>query len=31
MKNKLSVNDFDANSSPVCFQNSSEVRDEYHQ
>ncbi|GAA4159185.1 DUF1572 domain-containing protein [Chryseobacterium ginsenosidimutans] len=31
MKNKLSENDFNSNSSPVCFQNSPEVRDEYNQ
>ena len=31
MKNKLSENDFGSNSSPVCFQNSPEVRDEYNQ
>lgn len=31
MKNKLSENNFGTNSSPVCFQNSPEVRDEYKQ
>ncbi|AZB19827.1 DUF1572 domain-containing protein [Chryseobacterium indologenes] len=31
MKNKFSGSEPDANSSPVCFQNSSEVRDEYKQ
>ncbi|MCS3529924.1 DUF1572 domain-containing protein [Chryseobacterium sp. JUb7] len=31
MKNKLSEKDFNLNSSPVCFQNSPEVRDEYNQ
>jgi hypothetical protein len=31
MKNKLSENDFNSNSSPVCSQNSPEVRDEYNQ
>ncbi|WES97351.1 DUF1572 family protein [Chryseobacterium arthrosphaerae] len=31
MKNKLSGNEEKGNSSPVCFQNSSEVRDEYKQ
>jgi len=31
MKNKLSENDFNSNSSPVCYQNSPEVRDEYNQ
>lgn len=31
MKNKLSEKDFNLNSSPVCFQNSLEVRDEYNQ
>jgi hypothetical protein len=31
MKNKLSENNFNSNSSPVCSQNSPEVRDEYNQ
>ncbi|EJL72886.1 DUF1572 family protein [Chryseobacterium populi] len=31
MKNKFSGNDSNANSSPVCYQNSPEVRDEYKQ
>ncbi|MBB6332893.1 hypothetical protein HNP24_003896 [Chryseobacterium sediminis] len=31
MKNKFVNNESDANSSPVCFQNSPEVRDEYKQ
>ncbi|WP_326982401.1 DUF1572 domain-containing protein [Chryseobacterium sp. MYb264] len=31
MKNQFSVNDLDSNSSPVCYQNSSEVRDEFKQ
>ncbi|UMQ41269.1 DUF1572 domain-containing protein [Chryseobacterium sp. Y16C] len=31
MKNKFSENDADPNSSPVCYQNSPEVRDEFKQ
>jgi len=31
MKNKSSENNLSANSSPVCYQNSSEVRDEFKQ
>ncbi|WP_267403988.1 MULTISPECIES: DUF1572 domain-containing protein [unclassified Chryseobacterium] len=31
MKNQFSVQDFDSNSSPVCYQNSPEVRDEFNQ
>ncbi|MCA6068597.1 DUF1572 domain-containing protein [Chryseobacterium sp. RG1] len=31
MKNKFPENDFNSNSSPVCYQNSPEVRDEFKQ
>ncbi len=31
MENQFSVQDFDSNSSPVCYQNSPEVRDEFKQ
>lgn len=31
IKNKFTETDFNSNSSPVCFQNSTEVRDEYKQ
>ncbi|WP_312400188.1 DUF1572 domain-containing protein [Chryseobacterium sp.] len=31
MKNQFSVQDFDSNSSPVCYQNSPEVREEFKQ
>lgn len=31
MKNKYPENDFNSNSSPVCYQNSPEVRDEFKQ
>lgn len=31
MKNKFTETDFNSNSSPVCFQNSTEVRNEYKQ
>lgn len=31
MKNKFSEKDFGSNSSPVCYQNSPEIRDEYKQ
>jgi hypothetical protein len=31
MKNKFSESDFETNSSPVCYQNSPEVRDEFKQ
>lgn len=31
MENQFSVQDFDSNSSPVCYQNSAEVREEFKQ